>query len=179
MEQIYLLAVTVNVYHGQVVISDYPGPTILHTLRKNIAENIREGHQTSSKIRVEGHVWGELKSSFAGSYAHHFTHVFAADCLWMAHEHANLLKSMAHFLSFDPIARVHVIAGFHTGRAKVASFFLDVLTASKLMVESIWECDTEGTRRAWDPVLPEEGAGERKKWLVIAILKREVVVSAE
>ncbi|KAF2101371.1 hypothetical protein NA57DRAFT_34803 [Rhizodiscina lignyota] len=158
----------------EVVLSDYPAPTILETLRQNIAGNVPNGLQAEKRVQVQGHTWGELDTAFATAKTHHFTRVLAADCLWMSYEHANLVKSMSHFLSLDTKARVHVIAGFHTGRAKVASFFQDVLSATDLIIESIWECNTDGRRRAWDASRPEDDSGERKKWLIVAVLKRGV-----
>ena len=155
---------------SQVVISDYPAPAILDTLWHNITENLTR--EFEKHVRIQGHIWGELDSSFALSYAHHFTRVIAADCLWMSHEHTNFLKSMSHFLSLEARARVYVIAGFHTGREKIASFFQDAVSASDFTIELIWECDNDGRRRDWDPMRPEEDAGKRKKWLVVAVLRR-------
>jgi EEF1A N-terminal glycine/lysine methyltransferase len=40
-----------------VVLSDYESPTILDNLRRNVHENILENMQ--SKVKVEGHVWGQ------------------------------------------------------------------------------------------------------------------------
>lgn len=92
----------------------------------------------------------------------------------MPSEHSNLASSMLHFLTLDGHGRVFAIAGFHTGRAKLASFF-DVAVDRGLEIEEIYEEDAEGDRRGW---LKERDGGlenhtERKKWLVIAILKRQ------
>lgn len=80
---------------------------------------------------------------------------------------------MLHFLTLDAAGRVFAIAGFHTGRAKLAAFF-DVAEEEGLAMEEIYEEDAEGTRREW---VKERDGGredhtERKKWLVIARLKR-------
>lgn len=90
----------------------------------------------------------------------------------MPHEHHNLALSMAHFLSPLPSARVFVIAGFHTGRAKLAPFFTEAVPSAGLEIEEIWEMDANGDRRAWQADIPEEPIGERKKWIVIARLKK-------
>lgn len=75
----------------------------------------------------------------------------------------------------DPEGRVLVIAGFHTGRANVASFF-DVAEEQGLDVEEIYEDDAEGVRREWSS--EENGASDGgsflKKWLVLATLKRKL-----
>lgn len=94
----------------------------------------------------------------------------------MPHEHENLVKSMLHLLSMDLDARIFSIAGFHTGRAKLALFFQEAV-AQGLEIESIYEEDAEGNRREW---VEERDGGtenvtERKRWLVIAILKRRLI----
>lgn len=81
---------------------------------------------------------------------------------------------MLHFLSTDGEGRVFAVAGFHTGRAKLAGFF-DVAVAEGLEVEEIYEENSDGERREW--VKERDGGledtNERKRWLVIAILKRK------
>ena len=123
---------------------------------------------------MKGHEWGQVSDSFSKAHVGHFTRVLCADCLWMDGEHQSLVNSMLHFLSPSEDARVWVIAGFHTGRAKVSAFF-DVAACAGLVTEEIWECDVEGQERSWDPRRGsgKEDIGERKRWLVIAILKRK------
>jgi nicotinamide N-methyltransferase len=76
---------------------------------------------------------------------------------------------MAHFLAKEPGARVLVIAGFHTGHEKVAHFF-DIVGDVGLAVDIIFEMDTDGERREWNPHR-QENAGDSKRWLVMAALK--------
>lgn len=126
-----------------------------------------------TKYRVEGYEWGDVGSPFALANEKSFTRILAADCYWMPHEHENLVKSMLHLLSAEPEARIFSIAGFHTGRAKLALFFQEAV-AQGLDIEDIYEEDAEGNRRKW---MEERDGGtenvtERKRWLVIAILKR-------
>lgn len=92
----------------------------------------------------------------------------------MPHEHENLAKSMLYFLSDSPDARVYVIAGFHTGRAKVALFFEETVPGVGLEIEEIYEMDAEGKRRAWaaERDSGREDVGERKRWCVLARLRR-------
>lgn len=90
----------------------------------------------------------------------------------MPWEHDNLARSMLHFLSPAPDARVFVMAGFHTGRAKLAPFFERAVPQEGLEVEEIWEMDADGKRRVWEPERAEEPVGERKRWLVVARLRR-------
>jgi hypothetical protein len=83
---------------------------------------------------------------------------------------------MFHFLSNAGEARILCIAAFHTGRAKLAPFFEEVVPEAGLEVELIVEMDAEGKRREWQP---ERDGGmmdvtERKQWLVLAQLRRAV-----
>ena len=80
---------------------------------------------------------------------------------------------MLNFLSLEDEARIWVIAGFHTGRAKLAGFF-DVAAEEGLEVEHIWERNVDGVEREW--AKERDGGAEdvtgRMKWLVVAILRR-------
>ena len=71
-----------------------------------------------------------------------------------------------------PSSRVFVIAGFHTGRRSLASFFTKTILKHCLEIKDIWEMNTNGERRAWEPDMLEEPIGVRNKWVVIALLQR-------
>lgn len=92
----------------------------------------------------------------------------------MPWEHDNLAKSMLHFSADTPDARILCIAGFHTGRAKLAPFFEEVVPRHGLEIEDIYEMDADGRRRPWAKERDggTENIGERKKWLVLARLRR-------
>jgi hypothetical protein len=108
---------------------------------------------------------------FATTHHHFFTRILSADCLWMPWAHTPLRRSIAHFLSPND-GRAWVIAGFHTGRAKLAGFFDEKeLKRVGLVVERIWERDAEGREREWVTDRGYEDVTERKRWLVIAVLK--------
>jgi predicted nicotinamide N-methyase len=158
----------------EVAITDYPAPPILETLRTNVAKNVPADLQ--SRVTVQGHQWGSTSTAFESSQAHAYTRILAADCLWMPWEHENLAKSMLHFLADTPDARIYCIAGFHTGRAKVAPFFEEVVPAQGLEVEEIYEMDADGQRRPWAKERDggQEDMGERKKWLIVSRLRRAV-----
>lgn len=188
---------------GEVVISDYPSPGILSTLETNCAKNIpsslssEESSASSNSVRVVGHEWGIIDDEFSKANARRFTRILAADCLWMVGEHQNLVTSMLHFLSGDDdgsnddhdhekknekkkkkkqAAQVWIVAGFHTGRATLASFF-KVAHDAGLEVKRIWERDVQGNEREWvkepDQSRPKEDIASLKKWLVVAILGRK------
>lgn len=121
-------------------------------------------------------MWGDCASDFAIKNKHSFSRIIAADCYWMPGEHGNLVRSMLHLLDMTADARVLAIAGFHTGRAKLAGFF-DEAKSQGLEVEQIHEEDVAGNKREW---AKERDGGlenhtERKRWLVLAILKRRPV----
>lgn len=92
----------------------------------------------------------------------------------MPWEHENLARSMLHFIADTPDARILCIAGFHTGRAKIAPFFEQVIPQQGLEVEDIFEMDADGQRRPWAAERDggTENVGERKKWLVLARIRR-------
>lgn len=91
----------------------------------------------------------------------------------MPNQHENLALSMLHFLSESPDARVYCIAGFHTGRARLAPFFEEVVPSRGLEIEEVYEMDGSGKRRELKKERNDvEDIGERNKWLVVARLRR-------
>jgi hypothetical protein len=110
---------------------------------------------------------------FALANAHSFTRILLADCLWLPSQHRNLHRSLAWFLAAPPHGRAWVIAGFHTGRTATARFFdAQLLRAAGLRVERIWERDATGRERPWVADRGVEDPTARKRWLVMAVLKR-------
>ena len=175
------LASIVSVLAGaeQTVISDYPAPELLTNIKVNVKRNIPA--QLLERVSVESHEWGAVTDEFSSGHAQYFTRILSADCLWSSGQHHSLAKSMLHFLSFNATARVWIVAGFHTGRANVASFF-EVAVEAGLEIEEIWERDINGGEREWmtERDSQAEDVTERKKRLVVAILRRKVYsVSSE
>ena len=159
----------------QIVISDYPAPAALANIRANAQGAIPD--DLRSLYSIEGHEWGNLDSSFAVNHANYFDRILAADCFWMPSQHLNLARSMLHFLTMDPGGRVFAVAGFHTGRAKLAAFF-HVAQGEGLEIDEIFEEDADGVRRQWTSSRDdgkEDDLIARKRWLVIARLKRRIV----
>ncbi|EPE36163.1 hypothetical protein GLAREA_05501 [Glarea lozoyensis ATCC 20868] len=71
--------------------------------------------------------------------------------------------------------RAYVIAGFHTGRAKMAPFFdAEAMRGDGLVVERIWERNAEGTEREWrvDRGEEDKDVTGRKRWLVVGVVRR-------
>ncbi|KAK4541450.1 hypothetical protein LTR36_008051 [Oleoguttula mirabilis] len=160
----------------EVMITDYPAPVVIENIRRNAKKCISS--HLEAKYNIEGHRWGDTSSTtgLVAESAHHCTRIIAADCYWMLGEHLNLVRSMLHFLTLEPGGRVFAIGAFHTGRAKMAAFF-DVATEEGLEVDEIYEEDADGNRRAWvkERNGGEEDVLERKRWLVIARLKRRTL----
>lgn len=159
----------------QVVVSDYPAPTILDNIKRNVERNVTTENSLQSIVTVEGHEWGILNDDgFATRNRAGFSRVIAADCFWMPWQHLNLARSMLFFLADTPGSSVLAIGGFHTGRAKLAAFF-DVAEGEGLCVVEIYEEDADGVRREW---VKEKDGGredvtERKRWLTIARMMRK------
>jgi len=158
----------------EVVISDYPAPEVLENLRENVKRNIPE--DAWGDVRVEGHKWGNIggeDQGFERESKERFTRILVADCLWMPEQHDNLLKSIRWFMAEN--GRAWVIAGFHTGRETMSEFYKEEkLKEAGLEVERIYERDAEGKEREWVVDRGIEDITERKRWLVIGVLKRRV-----
>ncbi|KAM3531015.1 hypothetical protein MY4038_004687 [Beauveria bassiana] len=161
----------------RVAVTDYPSETLLEPLRGNISRCVNPilappGVAPGADVFVKGHGWGELTNDFSVREKHAFDCVVAADVLWMPWQHDNLRKSIEHFLSHQADARCWLIAGLHTGRAKVAMFF-DVAELKNfgLEIEFIWERDCNGLEREWKEERYDDSQ-YKKRWLILGVLKR-------
>jgi nicotinamide N-methyltransferase len=159
----------------EVVISDYPAPEVLKNIQKNVDKNIPEATRKAGQVCVQGHEWGVFSHERDGGWAERekcrFDRIIVADCLWMPWQHGNLRKSIAWFLAEG--GRAWVVGGFHTGRERMRGFFEAAeLSQEGLEVERIWERNAAGTEREWAEDRGNEDITERKRWLVIAIVKR-------
>lgn len=119
---------------------------------------------------------------------HPFTHILLADCLWYSEMHYLLLSSLVRLLAPTPTSRIHICAGFHSGRSTVRSF-LRKAKAVGLVRRGKWEeVGHKGERRAWgwdvqrvggqeegegaeqeeaaDEWEEKENGSERNKWVV-------------
>ena len=162
----------------RVVVTDYPSPPVIVTLRENVNSLIKSENSPSERFAVEevkvgGHCWGEFDNELAKGFKNQFDRVYAADCLWMPWQHDNLRRSVAWFLKESEEARAWIVGAFHTGREKVALFFdEEKLMEVGLEVETIWERDCDGVDREWDADREVEDISARKRWLVVGVLKR-------
>lgn len=165
------------------MISDYPSLELLSNISENLRRNVTSEVIQQLKISVRGHKWGEVNSSGVNGStpsiellttthaACSFTRIIVADCMWMAWEHENLCTSIVHFLEPEH-GEMLAIAGFHTGRARVANFFRECERMGLVLTEEgIIEKSVEGDQREWREDRGMEDVIERKRWLTIGKFK--------
>ena len=88
--------------------------------------------------------------------------------MWMDWQHDNLCNSIKRLLKEGGVCLA--IAGFHTGRVKVAGFFEAVEKAGLKFLRPVVERDVMGNEREWVTDRGKEDPVERKKWLTIAYI---------
>ncbi|KAB8078267.1 hypothetical protein BDV29DRAFT_188132 [Aspergillus leporis] len=161
-----------------VTVTDHPSsPAFAGAIAFNVDHNLRKS-SSFTNVNIQPHEWGTLDSDpWAIEHKGTFTRIIAADCYWMRGQHENLVRTMTWFLA--PGGKVWVVAGFHTGRAIVAGFF-ETAVSMGLEIERIHERDLNPTtddgqevRRDWVPEREGEGPESRRRWCVIALLKRK------
>ncbi|KAL4890758.1 hypothetical protein BDV59DRAFT_76751 [Aspergillus ambiguus] len=161
-----------------VTITDHPSsPAFAGAIDFNMAHNLRNIPPTTTTVTRQPHEWGTLESDpWAAAHKGAFSRIIAADCYWMRSQHENLVRTMDWFLA--PGGKIWVVAGFHTGRTIVAWFF-ETAVQSGLEIERIHERDLISTtddgaeiRRDWVPTRDGEGPENRRRWCVVALLKR-------
>ena len=149
-----------------VVASDFPDPLLIHTLHSNVARN-----DASPNCSVVSHAWGTDPSTLLPVA----DIVLAADTLWNPEMHAALLRTTCVILARTQAARAHFVAGLHTGRYTLDSFFRAAGEAGLELVEATErEVQGEGRRREWDVRRAEsvdEDERERRRWVVWSVLK--------
>jgi nicotinamide N-methyltransferase len=145
-------------------------------IKFNMDYNLRN-RSSKAQIAIQPHEWGVLDDTFAQQNKGAFSRIIAADCYWMLEQHTNLVRTMQWFMA--PGGKVWVVAGFHTGRETVARFF-ETAIQNGLEIERIFERDLIGKtedgeqiRREWLPVREDEGPENRRRWAVVAVLKRK------
>lgn len=162
----------------EVVITDYPAPEVLANIKRNVEKNVKSDQSSARAATgrpqcwVQGHEWGNLEDEFCAEHKGTFDIIIVADCLWMPWQHENLMKSINHFMK--PEGKAWVVAGFHTGRAKMANFFVEgTLVKHNLEVDSITERDPDGIERQFVFDRGIEDVTVRKRWLVVSVLKHK------
>ncbi|OAX36131.1 hypothetical protein K503DRAFT_793547 [Rhizopogon vinicolor AM-OR11-026] len=160
--------------NAAVVVSDYPDESLICTLSDNVRRNC-----TSERCWAVPYAWGNDISPLVAPLRQQnpegsalFDIIVAADTLWNPELHVQFIKTLCMCLNQSPDARIHLVAGLHTGRYTLQSF-LDVVMAHGLQVERVVEREvTGGIQRSWDVTRAEsEDERERRRWVVWMILK--------
>lgn len=151
----------------QVTVSDYPDETLIRTLSDNVERN-----GVSDRCRVVPYAWGSdiaVLNREIGDKG--FDVVLAADTLWNRDLHLLFIDTLCKVSKKTANARIHLIAGLHTGRYTLQAF-MDAVQNAGLDIRSIVERkigDTE--QREWCVTRAEwEDERERRQWVIWMIL---------
>ncbi|KAG6888848.1 hypothetical protein C0992_007344 [Termitomyces sp. T32_za158] len=147
-----------------VVVSDYPDELLMRTLAENVSRN-----GVSHCCVAAPYAWGSDASNVIGDDGA-FDIVVAADTLWNSTLHTIFIQSLRTTLKKLPSARIHLVAGLHTGRYTIQSF-LDAVQQAGFDIESAQERQVKGDQdRAWD-VKGDNDDKDRRRWVVWIVLK--------
>ncbi|KAI0272496.1 putative methyltransferase-domain-containing protein [Gloeopeniophorella convolvens] len=149
--------------HISVVASDYPDPMLIRTLKENVVRN-----DVGSNCSVVPHAWGTDPTPLLPPA----DIILAADTLWNSEVHETFLDTVCAVLARTRDARVHLIAGLHTGRYTLDAFFGATREKGLVAVEAI-EREVHGDgRREWSVQRAEdEDERERRRWVIWSVLK--------
>ncbi|RDX49181.1 hypothetical protein OH76DRAFT_560770 [Lentinus brumalis] len=156
-----------------VTCSDYPDESLIHTLAENAKRN-----DVADRCHVVPYGWGSDPSPLMLSQNAHldsipgFDIVLAADTLWNSDTHHIFVQTLQLTLKRASSARVHLVAGLHTGRYVVASF-LKLVPDAGFVIEDLRERRVGGTEeRPWSVERAEgEDEAERRRWVVWMVLR--------
>lgn len=162
--------------HAMVTCSDYPDETLIRTLEENVKRN-----DVEDRCRVVPYAWGSdtaplLQSQNADSDPiPGFDVVIAADTLWDRDTHQILIRSLQNSLKRCPHARIYLVAGLHTGRYVIHTFYKRILGAG-LLAEEFKERRVDASKeyqREWWPRRANDAEDEptRRRWVVWAVFK--------
>lgn len=151
-----------------VTASDYPDQELIQTLTDNVERN-----GVSERCQVVAYAWGTDPSILLKGGDHDgFEIIMAGDTIWNPESHSILVSTFLMTLRRSSTARVYLIAGLHTGRYTVQSFY-ETVQKMGLEIESATEREVIGTgQRDWDVTHAEgEDERERRKWIIWMALK--------
>ncbi|KAL0953865.1 hypothetical protein HGRIS_005040 [Hohenbuehelia grisea] len=162
-----LIAKLYGAHGAMVTLSDYPDEYITRTLIENVADN-----GVSSFCRVAPYAWGADITPLLPSPQDGFDIIIAADTLWNRASHEILIQTLCAGLKRTRHARIHLVAGLHTGRYTLQSF-MNAISSSGFEIARAEEREVQGLqRRDWDISRSEgEDEAERRRWVVWMILK--------
>ncbi|ESK94878.1 hypothetical protein Moror_14045 [Moniliophthora roreri MCA 2997] len=146
-----------------VTISDYPDEKLIQTLSGNINRN-----KVEENCCLRAYAWGsDINALLQGGDDPLFDVIIAADTLWNPDFHAPLVESLKMLLKRSDEARVHLVAGLHTGRYTLYSF-LQAIQRAGFVIDSAEEREVKGSaRRTWDISRAEdEDEKDRRRWVL-------------
>lgn len=166
-----------------VTLSDYPDDTLIGTLKMNVTQN----NLNYKQCRVVPYAWGEdthplLIERSDSSLGYDI--IIASDTLWNRQFHSPFIDTILQVSRKSDEARIHLIAGFHTGRYVIGAFLnaissqyddrraegLRALEVESIQEHSVLSNTALSSSRSWD-LDREEGEDERRKWVVWIVLK--------
>jgi predicted nicotinamide N-methyase len=161
----------------KVIVSDYPDEELLTVLKENVLRN-----EVEKTCMVVPYRWGSdvstLLSSASPSTSNNagFDLIIATDTLWSSQTHSDLIYTLASTLRKRDSARIHLVAGLHTGRYAIQAFLDRVpQEGNGLIVESVVEKGVDSERqREWVVDRShgwEDAERERRRWVVWIVLK--------
>jgi nicotinamide N-methyltransferase len=157
-----------KLYEGaaSVIVSDYPDEQLIKTLSDNVARN-----GVSRSCCAVAHAWGSDPSCLPRGHAG-FDVIIATDTLWNPDLHGLFVATLRETLKKSATARVHLVAGLHTGRYTIQSFMTAVRDAG-FEVETALEKEVAGLgERLWSLERAErEDEKERRRWAVWIVLR--------
>ena len=149
-----------------VIASDYPDQALIGALTDNVQAN-----NVADNCRAVPFAWGTDPAQFIPGVGDGFDLVIAADTLWNTDFHAIFIDALKRTLRKTSSARVHLVAGLHTGRYTIKGF-IERAVASGLELISIDENEANGNRsREWSAEKSGEDEGERRRWIIWIQLK--------
>jgi EEF1A N-terminal glycine/lysine methyltransferase len=183
-----------------VTLSDYPDDLLTKTLVSNAKRNgfnasmDADGTTFSCPVRVCPYAWGadpaeilgldnfnncledpSQSDSVVGEDMLGYDLILATDTLWNAALHKTFANTLANLLKPSKDSRIHLIAGFHTGRYSILGFLriLESITRTnsrkelRMTILRAEECHFQGgERRQWSGMRDGEDEAERRRWLV-------------
>lgn len=158
--------------NSQVTVSDYPDEQLIETLSENIIRN-----DVSSRCQAVPYAWGSDPSLlfYSDSKGSGFDVVMAADTLWNPDSHALFIEALRDTLKKTTMARIHLIAGLHTGRYTLKSFLTGASSNSVgFDIDHVTEREVNGTEvREWDADRIDDER-ERRRWVLWITLKWKI-----
>jgi nicotinamide N-methyltransferase len=154
-----------------VTTSDYPDEQLMRTLSDNVERN------SVNRCRAVAYAWGSDSSELATGG---FDVIVAADTLWNSELHPPFIKTLQMKLKRTTAARIHLVAGLHTGRYTIQAF-LNAVGEAGFEVEKAVEREVAGnTERKWSAARGEnEDERERRRWVLWVSLRWKLVPHIE